>query len=238
MRPLARVGRSSVGRLPFLRRKTSAAAKVCCTTLGEAAALVAKEPLLTRLRQTFHPWPEVAKVVPPQALHVQLGTFASTTGTVGALLSSVIGASLLAEPPKYSAEAQQKHGRGSEVHGHEIPLLARCFGWRLVERQRDDAYYVLLTTGFFCSVQVVMTSTMILTNLMAIPAELSGAFVTANALWLSLPAFLIAPTCVCATSALCIALESEFGVPSMQPLEVESIHFACRCASLLLLFFR
>ena len=90
-------------------------------------------------------------MVEARALHAQLGTFSSCTGTVGALLSSVIGASLLAEPPKYSSEAQQKHGRGSEVHGHEIPLLAR-FGWRLVERERDDAYYVLLTTGFFCSV--------------------------------------------------------------------------------------
>ena len=80
-----------------------------------------------------------------------------------------------------------------------------------MERERDDAYYVLLTAGFFCSVQTVISSTIILTNLMAIPSAASGAFVAANSLWISLPAFLIAPTCLCSTSALCIALESEFG---------------------------
>ena len=91
----------------FCRRSctTSIAPEV---TVEDALAAIAKEPILHRLGSIFHPWPQVAKVVSPQELHSQLGTFASTTGTVGALLSSVIGAGLLAEPPKYSSEAQEK----------------------------------------------------------------------------------------------------------------------------------
>ena len=209
----------------FCRRSctTSIAPEV---TVEDALAAIAKEPILHRLGSIFHPWPQVAKVVSPQELHSQLGTFASTTGTVGALLSSVIGAGLLAEPPKYSSEAQEKHGRGSQVHAKEIPLLERLLGWRPLERERDDAYYVLLTTGFFCSIQTVITSTIILTNLMAIPSSLTSGFVVANAHWISAPAFLIAPTCVCATSALCIAIESEFG---------EKVSFLAWGANLLLL---
>ena len=36
-------------------------------------------------------------------------------------------------------------------------------------------------------------------------------FVQTHAMWISLPALLIAPTAACFTTAICIALESEFG---------------------------
>ena len=91
------------------------------------------------------------------------------------------------------------------------PLLARLIGWRWNEKDRDDFYYVLLMTAFFSSLQTVLTSTMVLTNLTAIPVEFTGVFVTRNAPWITLPALLIAPTCLCTASALCIALEAEFG---------------------------
>ena len=178
------------------------------SALEEAANTVAREPLLARLRSTFHPWPDVAAVVAPRELHYQVQSFAGTTGTVGALLSSVIGAALLADPPSYSADANQKH-QAKEKHKLERPLLARLMGWRWNEKDRDDFYYVLLMTAFFSSLQTVLTSTMVMTNLTAIPVELTGVFVSRNAPWITLPALLIAPTCP--ASALCIALEAEFG---------------------------
>ena len=76
---------------------------------------------------------------------------------------------------------------------------------------RDDAYYVLLATAFFCSVQTVLTSTMVLTNLQALPHAHTHKFVQRHGLWISMPALLIAPTAACFTTAICIALESEFG---------------------------
>lgn len=180
------------------------------SAIEEAASTVAREPLVARLRSTFHPWPDVAKVVAPQELHHQVQSFAATTGTVGALLSSVIGAALLADPPSYSADANQKL-QAKEKHKSERPLLARLMGWRWNDKDRDDFYYVLLMTAFFSSLQTVLTSTMVLTNLTAIPLELTGVFVTRNAPWITAAAALIAPTCLCTASALCIALEAEFG---------------------------
>ena len=191
-RPLARCH----GGLRIFRGLTTSTTTIH-SALEEAANTVAREPLLARLRSTFHPWPDVAAVVAPRELHYQVQSFAGTTGTVGALLSSVIGAALLADPPSYSADANQKH-QAKEKHKLERPLLARLMGWRWNEKDRDDFYYVLLMTAFFSSLQTVLTSTMVMTNLTAIPVELTGVFVSRNAPWITLP-------------ALCIALEAEFG---------------------------
>ena len=124
-RPLARCH----GGLRIFRGLTTSTTTIH-SALEEAANTVAREPLLARLRSTFHPWPDVAAVVAPRELHYQVQSFAGTTGTVGALLSSVIGAALLADPPSYSADANQKH-QAKEKHKLERPLLARLMGWRL-----------------------------------------------------------------------------------------------------------
>ena len=45
----------------------------------------------------------------------------------------------------------------------------------------------------------------------ALPNAQTHAFVRRHAFWISLPALLIAPTAACFTTAICIAIESEFG---------------------------
>ena len=53
---------------------------------------------------------------------------------------------------------------------------------------RDDLYYTLLAGGFFFSMQTVLSSVMLVTNLQAIPPALAGEFVRRNSPWVSLPA--------------------------------------------------
>ena len=167
----------------------------------------------------------MCQVTEPHELHTNLNAFASTTGIIGSLLLSLTGAAMLADPPSYSAKAREPE---------DEPLsLKRQTSWQAIRRavgvtlltslgadfadwkewtksNRDDAYYVLLSTAFFCSVQTVLTSTMVLTNMQALPNAQTLLFVRRHALWITLPALLIAPTAACFTTAICVALESEF----------------------------
>ena len=48
---------------------------------------------------TFFPWREVAEISPPAELHGQISNFSSTTGVVGVLVVSLVGAAFTSEPP-------------------------------------------------------------------------------------------------------------------------------------------
>ena len=198
-----------------------------------SSAVPPREPVLQRLRNTFHPWGEVCKVTEPNELHTNLNAFASTTGIIGSLLLSLTGAAMLADPPSYSARAHEKQEQqqAPQIENGKIAqttwwqlrrrkagqLLLKSFGadfesWEdWTKEHRDDAYYMLLATSFFCSVKTVLTSTMVITNLQAIPNAYTLRFVQRHGLWITLPAVLIAPTAACFTTAICIGLESEFG---------------------------
>jgi hypothetical protein len=61
------------------------------------------------------------------------------------------------------------------------------------------------------AMQTSLMSTLVLTNLQAIPSSMSRQFVTKHARWIAMPAALIGPRCVCTMGALIVAVESEFG---------------------------
>ena len=79
-----------------------------CTSTAKA---LPREPIIERLRNTFHPWPEVCKVTEASELHLNLNAFSSTTGIIGSLLLSLTGAAMLADPPSYSAKAHEPHDK-------------------------------------------------------------------------------------------------------------------------------
>ena len=165
------------------------------------------------------PWKEVAEVTPATELHGQLSSFAGTTGVIGCLLVSLVGAALTADPPskKPSKDAELETQRakhraatlaaGKERHQWLQELVGR--EWDMYDR--DDYYYLLLVGSFGMSMQTVVMSTIVLTNLQAIPQSLAKKFVAKHHIWVAMPAIMIGPACLSLCAALCIALESEFG---------------------------
>ena len=146
-------------------------------------------------------------------LHGQLSSFAGTTGVIGCLLVSLVGAALTADPPskKPSKDAELETQRakhraatlaaGKERHQWLQELVGR--EWDMYDR--DDYYYLLLVGSFGMSMQTVVMSTIVLTNLQAIPQSLAKKFVAKHHIWVAMPAIMIGPACLSLCAALCTA---------------------------------
>lgn len=159
--------------------------------LHTTESILARNPLWC----VVNPFPTLSKLSPVEDLHKRLEAFAHTLALCGGLMAGVAGSALVSPHDRLLEANPEPRGRPRRFLPPAQPV------W----------FNNCTAIAFFCSVQVMLSSMMIMTSLASTPTAAMAIYATRYAPWILLPAALTVPATLTFGAAGVLAVDLLLG---------------------------